>query len=206
MILNRRWFDGAINVNTPFGYDCKTFPSSPRIHLGQDYAPLNGKRESTIAHTIISGKLQWHIDGQVNSILRQIGKDIEARYYHFRRDELTSDIISALTVPGTIVEPGTAIGPAGNVGLKVAGNGNDGSHVHLVIVCKEEMKSQLTSILGEGWAEDMSERYALKYGDGFMLEANRWRVRWMNDKVIYRFDPMSQKYAYFLNPAKVLGV
>lgn len=204
MILNRKWFDGAVNVNTPFGYDCKTFPSSPRIHLGQDYAPLNGKRESTIAHTIISGKLQWHIDGQGNSILRQIGKDIEARYYHFRRDELTSDIIAALTVPGTIVEPGTPIGPSGNIGLKIAGNGNDGSHVHLVLICYDE--KAIEQLLGAGWKIDERERYAMKYGNQFTEEALEWRVRWMNDKVIYRFDPMSQKYAYFLNPKVVLGV
>lgn len=203
MILNRRWFDGAINVNTPFGYDCKTFPSNPRIHLGQDYAPLNGKRESTIAHTIISGKVQWHVDGQGNSILRQIWQDIEARYYHFRRDELTSDIIAALTVPGTIVEPGTAIGPAGNVGLKVAGNGNDGSHVHLVIVSPSD--KIVRQLIGSGWDVDASERYMLKYGDRFTDEALEWRVRWMNDRVIYRFDPMSQKYAYFLNPKVILG-
>jgi hypothetical protein len=150
------------------------------------------------------GAVQWHIDGQGNSILRQINGDYEIRYYHFKREELSSDIIAAFE-PKAIVEAGTLIGPAGNIGLKVAGNGNDGSHVHLVIVCKEDMKSQLTPLLGEGWAEDMTEKFALNYGDGFTLEANRWRVRWMNDKVIYRFDPTTQKYAYFLNPEKVLG-
>lgn len=205
MTFNKQWFDGSVNVGTPFGWDAKTFPNAPRIHLGQDYAPLNGKRKETIAHTIISGSVRWIIDGQGNSILRQSNGDYEIRYYHFNREEVSSDILAAL-IPAATVEAGTVIGPAGNVGLKVAGNGNDGSHVHLVIVCKEEMKSQLTSILGEGWAEDMTEKYSLKYGDGYALEANRWRVRWMNDKVIYRFDPLSQKYAYFLNPAKVLGV
>ena len=57
----KQWFGGSVNVGTPFGYDCKTFPTSPRIHLGQDYAPLNGSRDDTIASTIIDGKIQCHI-------------------------------------------------------------------------------------------------------------------------------------------------
>jgi hypothetical protein len=175
------------------------------MHPAQDYAPRNGRREIDHAHTIMGGKVEWHIDGQGNSILRQISGDFEARYYHFNRQELTSDIIAALSVPGLIVEPGVRIGPCSNIGISKAGNGNDGSHVHLVIVCKEDKQTNLTPLLGEGWAENKMDKYFLDFGNAFQELAQSWRVRWMNDKVIYRFDPMTQKYAYYLNPKAILG-
>lgn len=195
MTFNRGWFKGSVNVRTPFGWDARF----NRIHPFQDYAPLDGKREETIAHTIIDGKVSWHIDGQGNSILRQVGSGVEIRYYHMRREELSSDIIAAFTVPGTVVKAGTAIGPAGNVGIAVPGKGNDGSHIHLGIVTHNA-----PGWFGLGWDDDDSEALAQKYGDAFTLKVHEWRVEWMNEKVVYRFDPTTQRLAYFLNPRIIL--
>jgi murein DD-endopeptidase MepM/ murein hydrolase activator NlpD len=193
MIFNKAWFSESVNAKTPFGWDA----ARNRIHPAQDYAPL---KHGSIAYTIILGKVSWHIDGQGNSIIRQVSPSgFEVRYYHFRREELTSDIIAAMSVPGTMVEAGSPIGPAGNVGI------GTGDHVHLVMVARDDLSVPITPIIGEGWGEDQTEAMALKYGDAFTLKANDWKVKWMNANVIYRFDPMTQRNSYFLNSKRVLG-
>lgn len=205
MNFNRSWFPGGVNVGTPFGWDTKTFRYG-RMHPAQDYAPLNKRREIDIPKTIISGRMTYMIDAQGNSILIQKAGDFEVRYYHFRREELTSKIISAISVSGgDFIRAGEPIGPVGNVGVTVPGLGNDGSHLHLVIVCKSDKIEALSPIIGEGWAEDKTEEMSFKYGDEFVLKTREWRIEWMNENVIYRFDPLTQKMAYYLNAKKVLG-
>ena len=206
MTFNRDWFKGSVNVNTPFGWDTKTF-SYGRMHPAQDYAPLNGHRLDTLARAVIDGPVSWLVDDGGNSVLRQYGDGIEVRYYHFRRDELSSDVIAALTVKGTVIKAGTVIGPSGNVGLSVAGNGNDGSHVHLVIVAFPAIYEAIESIMGDKlWHTDKLPEFKRKYGEAFIVSVAAKKISWMNDNVIARFDPLSQNNSYYLNPRIVLGV
>lgn len=205
MNFNKSWFPGGVNVGTPFGWDTNTYRYG-RMHPAQDYAPLDKRREIDIPRAIVSGPVGWLIDVQGNSILRQYAGDFEIRYYHFRREELTSDIISAMSVPGgAVVNAGEKIGPVGNVGVNVSGPGNDGSHVHLVIVYKSDKVESLKDIMGENCLDDKTEDYHYEYGDEFTIKAHEWRIEWMNENVIYRFDPLTQKMAYYLNALKVLG-
>jgi murein DD-endopeptidase MepM/ murein hydrolase activator NlpD len=205
-MFNRDWFHGGVNVGTPFGWDTKTYYGSGRMHPAQDYAPNNGRREKDIPKAILSGRMTWMIDAQGNSILRQIAGDFEARYYHFRRDELSSKVISAISVSGgDFVESGKEIGPVGNVGVSVAGPGNDGSHVHLVIICKYDKIDSMASVIGADWNKDKTEYFSYNYGDEFVLKAREWRIDWMNENVICRFDPLTQAKAYYLNARKILG-
>lgn len=205
MTFNREWFKGAVNVKTAFGWDTKTFAWG-RMHPAQDYSPLNGKREETIASTIIDGPVLWLIDNQGNSVLRQFGNGIEVRYYHFKRDELSSDVIAALTVKGLSLKAGTPIGPANHIGISVASPGNDGSHVHLCIVAFTEIYKDIETIMSNKlWHVNKIDEFARLYGEQFIVKVAEWKIAWMNENVIARFDPLSQKNAYYLNPRIVLG-
>lgn len=206
MIFNREWFKGSVNSRTPFGWDTKTF-SYGRMHPAQDYSPLNGRREETIAHAVIGGPVSWLVDDGGNSVLRQYGDGVEVRYYHFKREELSSEVIAALTVKGTVIKAGTVLGPANHVGLSVASNGNDGSHVHLVIVAFPSIYEDIENIIGNKlWHTDKLDGFKRKYGEAFIVAVAQKKISWMNDDVIARFDPLSQKNAYYLNPRVVLGV
>lgn len=200
----KAWFPGGVNVKTPFGWDPKTVPGVKRFHLAQDYAPYDGHRETTLAHTVIDGHVKWLIYKGC-SILRQFAEDVEVRYYHLHHEELTSDILAALLVPGAIVPAGTVIGPSGNVGLSVAGKGNDGSHVHICFVFDESAVDLVAEIVGPGWDTDASADCKKQYGVEFEKIKKNWGVKWFNDRVIYRYDDISKKYAYFVNPKCILG-
>lgn len=206
MTFNKDWFRGAVNSGTPFGYDVKTFPGKPRLHPAQDYSPLNSKRLETIAYSVINGQIEWLVDTQGNSVFWQKGTGLDVRYYHFHREELSSEAIAAMTVKGFSMNAGTPIGPAGNVGISVASAGNDGSHVHLVIIAYPELYDSVADIVGvKFWHVNKIDQYIKQYGQPFKDIVDKWQIEWMNEDVIARFDPFRQRMGYFLNPKKVLG-
>lgn len=213
--FNRAWFKGGENSKTPFGWDIKTFPTRGRFHPAQDYSTEDCWHD--IPCTIIGGTVKFIADDGTashNSILRQFCDDFEVRYYHFRKSEFSNAIIAALSVPGgAYVEAGTPIGPVGNIGLS-RGVGNDGSHVHVVIVGSLEAKDELYTLLGHGWdAHEFGDDWSGKgndtvrknRGDAFADKVKEWKIHWANENVIFRVDGTTGKNAYFVNPKKVLG-
>jgi hypothetical protein len=201
--INKDWFTGKLSANN-FGWDPLTLKNSdaniwPRIHLGDDFSPKDGRVFENPILTIISGRVEWiDADDQGNSVLRQFAGDIEIRYYHLRKAELSRAVKDALE-NHTPLEAGTVIGPCGDVGL------GHGRHIHVAIVAADG--TDLSAILGQGWDEDRTDDLAARYGKVFLEKAhapNR-RIIKMNDLMIYRIDGMTCKKVYYINPELLVG-
>jgi hypothetical protein len=201
--LNKSWFPRGVSANN-FGWDPLTAENSdaaiwPRIHLGCDFWPADGNAAAHPIRAIVSGKVAWiEADIQGNSVLRQFAGDLELRYYHLRKEELSAAARTAIE-SHVILAAGIDIGPCGDVGL------GHGRHVHVVIVASEW--ADLSSILGQGWDEDRTGELAERYGKVFLEKAhapNRNIIK-MNDLMIYRVDGMTGKRAYYINPELLIG-
>jgi murein DD-endopeptidase MepM/ murein hydrolase activator NlpD len=203
MNINKSWFEGSSTANN-FGWEPLTAAHNdpgiwPRIHLGNDYWPTDGNHLKHQLKTLVTGPVEFvNNDGAGNSILKQYAGDIEIQIYHLRHEELSSDIIAASMVKGTIVQAGTIIGPCGDVGI------GHGRHAHLAIRAKSGV--DLTPLLGSGWDKNKMQEYASRYGEIFIEKANadNRQILWMNDDVILRHSGYNGPLYYYINPAKLL--
>jgi hypothetical protein len=169
------------------------------MHPARDFAH---KDKAAQAHAIIGGRVKWFIDSQGNSVLRIIGQGVEARYYHFHYDELSSDIIAAIET-GADIQPGTIIGPPGDVGISLSSVGR-ADHVHLAVIYYAGHERALETILGENWMKNKLTAWKEKHGPEFAAQAEAWGIKRMNERVIERKDPISGNRAYFIDPLSVL--
>ncbi len=201
--LNRSWFPNSSDANN-FGWDALTASHNrpeiwPRIHLANDYWATDGNAFNHPFKTIVSGAVKLLKDDGTdyhNSILYQFAGPFEIQYWHIRPVELSSDIIAADTARGAVVQAGTIIGPAGDVGI------GTGRHVHLTIKAKDG--TDLAPLLGDLWNKDKTVIYTQRYGPTFTEKKVARNIKWMNDNVIYRRvgdGPM----AYYINPKAILG-
>lgn len=203
--INKSWFPASDSANN-FGWDPITAEHLrkdiwPRIHLGDDFWPKDGRVFAHPFKTLVSGKVKFIRDDGTkdhNSLLIQYAGAFEVQYWHVRENELSKEIKDAL-ISGAIVPAGTIIGPCGDVGI------GTGRHVHLVV--KAADGTDLAPLLGDDWKEDKKDAYAEKYGKIFTekADADNRQIKWMNEKVIYRHVGYNGPMAYYVNPRVVLG-
>lgn len=203
--LFKDWFPGGVHQSTPFGWDPNTVPGVKRMHFAGDWAVLKGRRLIDKPRALISGTVEWLPQVGSSSCLRLINYYVEIDYYHHRRDELSSAVIAALTVKGAEIQAGEEIGPIGDVGLSVSYPGVDPSHEHLVMKFRPDMTEDLGYLLGKGWNDNKLGEFRKAYGPAFDAEVKAKRIEWMNDVALLRFDPLSQAYRIFVDPARILG-
>ena len=194
------FYPGAV-VTTPFGWDTKSFPDTPRIHAAVD-------KISPGVEVTCPIETEWtkfiKDDGQGNSILRLVATGIELRIYHFNFSELSPES-GALIRQGLPIDKGSKIGPAGNTGVCLGADG--GRHIHYqLILDPAKYSDELELIMGKGWDDNRIDEYSSKYGQLFVNQLRYRGITVYNEKLIARKDQYWWRPSYIIDSLTVLGL
>lgn len=189
------FFPGRV-VTTKFGWDPdKRF--GPRIHHAVDYAheksgmtfvPFNAMRVEFI-----------NKDSQGNSVLRLMSPNLELRLFHYRREELSLEILQATRLKLGI-RSGSPLAPPGDVGI------GSGRHVHAQLVLTPGVFEGELDFMKPGWNESVYDQYEELYGDAFVKEFAKRRCGWISSCALSRIDPYAQAERILIDTETILGM
>lgn len=194
------FFPGS-TITTRFGWDRD--PPGPRIHHAVDRAGPGVVRLPFDAE-----RIEW-VDADANgcSVLRAFadGGALELRMLHFLREELDPAVREAANSSGGL-GAGQVIGPAGNKGMSISGNGGDGRHVHYQLMLKPRIYDGELEHLAPLWSVDRKDELARRYGPTFLRECAARGIAWINEQALERSDPWTGRQRIIIDTAGILGL